>query len=58
MFIKEKKVDIELCSRENNLPSNVAAGGHPLVEHSEAGIVDEIGETHGCKSFLSFCLPE
>lgn len=36
----------ESMSGRGNLPDNVRAGGQPAVEHRQAGVANEIGETH------------
>lgn len=33
-------------TRIGNVPDNVRAGGQVAVEHGQAGVADEIGETH------------
>lgn len=33
-------------SGSGNLPDNVRAGGQVAVEHRQAGVANEIGETH------------
>lgn len=33
-------------TRSGNVPDNVGAGAQVAVEHGQAGVADEIGETH------------
>lgn len=37
---------IQEVTRSGNLPDNVRAGGQVAVEDGQAGVADEIGETH------------
>lgn len=37
---------VQEVTGSGNLPDNVRAGGQVAVEHGQAGVADEIGETH------------